>query len=296
MSEGRILIVEDDVDTSEMLRLVFTEAKYSVEVAFRGTDALDYTRRHIPDLIILDIVLPGMDGYAVCRELRTTTRTSHIPIIFLTQKDERGDRIAGLELGADDYITKPFDIEELKLRVKNAIQGHQRMNMTDPRSGLPAARLIEEQLRGLILEKDWAYIEIDVQFLQPFVDNYGFVAGDEVLRYTALMLNESIDELGTRDDFVGHAGGPIFVIITFAKNSERITRRIRQRFAENILTHYNFMDSEEGGIRLPDGTLAPLMRLSIGVVSEKTRRFSDIREITESAADQRRLELETASM
>jgi len=285
MSEGRILIVEDDVDTSEMLRLVFTEAKYSVEVAFRGTDALDYTRRHIPDLIILDIVLPGMDGYAVCRELRTTTRTSHIPIIFLTQKDERGDRIAGLELGADDYITKPFDIEELKLRVKNAIQGHQRMNMTDPRSGLPAARLIEEQLRGLILEKDWAYIEIDVQFLQPFVDNYGFVAGDEVLRYTALMLNESIDELGTRDDFVGHAGGPIFVIITFAKNSERITRRIRQRFAENILTHYNFMDSEEGGIRLPDGTLAPLMRLSIGVVSEKTRRFSDIREITESAAD-----------
>ncbi len=296
MSEGRILIVEDDVDTAEMLRLVFSEAKYSVEVAFRGTDALDHTRRQIPDLIILDIVLPGMNGYSVCRELRTTTRTSHIPIIFLTQKDERGDRIAGLELGADDYITKPFDIEELKLRVKNAIQGHQRMNMTDPRSGLPAARLIEEQLRALILVQDWAYIEIDVQNLQPFVDNYGFVAGDEVLRYTALMLNESIDELGDRDDFIGHAGGPIFVIITTSHNSERITQRIRQRFAEDILTHYNFMDSEEGGIRLPDGKLAPLMRLSIGVVSEKTRRFSDIREITESAAEQRRLDLEPASM
>jgi len=296
MSEGRILIVEDDVDTAEMLRLVFSEAKYSVEVAFRGTDALDHTRRQIPDLIILDIVLPGMNGYSVCRELRTTTRTSHIPIIFLTQKDERGDRIAGLELGADDYITKPFDIEELKLRVKNAIQGHQRMNMTDPRSGLPAARLIEEQLRALILVQDWAYIEIDVQNLQPFVDNYGFVAGDEVLRYAALMLNESIDELGDRDDFIGHAGGPIFVIITTSHNSERITQRIRQRFAKDILTHYNFMDSEEGGIRLPDGKLAPLMRLSIGVVSEKTRRFSDIREITESAAEQRRLDLEPASM
>jgi len=296
MSEGRILIVEDDVDTAEMLRLVFSEAKYSVEVAFRGTDALDHTRRQIPDLIILDIVLPGMNGYSVCRELRTTTRTSHIPIIFLTQKDERGDRIAGLELGADDYITKPFDIEELKLRVKNAIQGHQRMNMTDPRSGLPAARLIEEQLRALILVQDWAYIEIDVQNLQPFVDNYGFVAGDEVLRYAALMLNESIDELGDRDDFIGHAGGPIFVIITTSHNSERITQRIRQRFAKDILTHYNFMDSEEGGIRLPDGKMAPLMRLSIGVVSEKTRRFSDIREITESAAEQRRLDLEPASM
>ncbi|HUS94665.1 MAG TPA: response regulator [Patescibacteria group bacterium] len=296
MSEGRILIVEDDVDTAEMLRDVFSEAQYSVEVAFRGDDVLDYTRRHIPDLIILDILLPGMNGYTLCRELRTTTRTRHIPIIFLTQKDERNDRIAGLELGADDYITKPFDIEELNLRVKNAIQGHRRMNMTDPRSGLPAARLIEEQLRGLILQKNWAYIEIDVQHLQPFVDNYGFVAGDEVLRYMALMLNECIDELGTRDDFVGHAGGPIFVIITKAKNTDRIVERIRRRFAEEIMTHYNFMDSEEGGIRLSDGNLASLMRLSIGLVSAKMRQFSDIREITESAAEKRRLDLETASL
>ena len=296
MSEGRILIVEDDVDTAEMLRDVFSEAQYSVEVAFRGDDVLDYTRRHIPDLIILDILLPGMNGYTLCRELRTTTRTRHIPIIFLTQKDERNDRIAGLELGADDYITKPFDIEELNLRVKNAIQGHRRMNMTDPRSGLPAARLIEEQLRGLILQKNWAYIEIDVQHLQPFVDNYGFVAGDEVLRYMALMLNECIDEMGTRDDFVGHAGGPIFVIITKAKNTDRIVERIRRRFAEEIMTHYNFMDSEEGGIRLSDGNLASLMRLSIGLVSAKMRQFSDIREITESAAEKRRLDLETASL
>ncbi len=296
MSEGRILIVEDDVDTAEMLRVVFSEAKYSVEVTFRGDDVLDYTRRHIPDLIILDILLPGMNGYALCRELRTTTRTSHIPIIFLTQKDERDDRIAGLELGADDYITKPFDIEELNLRVKNAIQGHRRMNMTDPRSGLPAARLIEEQLRGLILKKNWAYIEVGVQHLQPFVDSYGFVAGDEVLRYMALMLNECIDESGTRNDFVGHAGGPIFVIITFAKNPDRLVQRIRRRFAEEIMTHYNFMDSEEGGIRLSDGNLASLMRLSIGFVSAKTRQYSDIREITESAAEQRRLDLESASL
>ena len=295
MSEGRILIVEDDVDTAEMLRLVFDEANFSVEVSHRGTDALEYTRRNIPDLIILDIVLPGMNGYAVCRELRTTTRTSHIPIIFLTQKDERGDRIAGLELGADDYITKPFDIEELKLRAKNAIQGHQRMNMTDPRTGLPAARLIEEKLRQLIQESNWTYIEIDVQYLQQFVDNYGFVAGDEVMRYIALMLNESVDQLGTPDDFVGHAGGPIFVIITYAKDVDKVVERIRLRFSEEIVTHYSFMDSEEGGIRLADGNLAPLMRLAIGIVSEQTRRFSDIREITESAAEQRRLDQGTVS-
>src|SRR6185503_1536552 len=103
-------------------------------------EALALTRKSIPHLIVLDIMLPDMDGYAVCRELRTTTRTSHIPIIFLTQKDERADRIAGLELGADDYITKPFDIEELKLRVQNAINRAERESLTDPRSGLPSGR------------------------------------------------------------------------------------------------------------------------------------------------------------
>ncbi|MCZ7670766.1 MAG: response regulator [Chloroflexi bacterium] len=147
MSNGRILIVEDDYDISNMLRIFFSNEGYQVEIAARGNDALEKCRRKLPDLIVLDIMLPDMDGYEVCRAMRTTTRTSHIPIIFLTQKDDRSDRIAGLELGADDYITKPFDIEELKLRVRTSIRIHQRQNMTNPTTGLPSSRLIEEQLR-----------------------------------------------------------------------------------------------------------------------------------------------------
>src|SRR5688572_12361384 len=107
MSKGRILVVEDDFDISNMLRIYFTGQGFEVTVAPRGGDALAITRQSLPHLIVLDIMLPDMDGYAVCKELRTTTRTSHIPIIFLTQRDERSDKIAGLELGADDYITKP---------------------------------------------------------------------------------------------------------------------------------------------------------------------------------------------
>src|SRR5690242_461196 len=132
MSKGRILVVEDDFDISNMLRIYFTGQGYEVQVAPRGGDALSITRKQLPNLIMLDIMLPDMNGYDVCRELRTTTRTSHIPIIFLTQKDERSDKIAGLELGADDYVTKPFDIEELKLRVKNAIEGAARINSLHP--------------------------------------------------------------------------------------------------------------------------------------------------------------------
>jgi two-component system phosphate regulon response regulator PhoB len=122
MSKGRILVVEDDFDISNMLRIYFTGQGFEVTVAPRGGDALTLTRKSIPHLIVLDIMLPDMDGYTVCKELRTTTRTSHIPIIFLTQKDERSDKIAGLELGADDYVTKPFSPRELVLRVESLLR------------------------------------------------------------------------------------------------------------------------------------------------------------------------------
>ena len=289
MSSGRILVVEDDFDISNMLRIYFTGQGYEVEVAARGGDALALTRKQLPDLIVLDIMLPDMDGYAVCRELRTTTRTSHIPIIFLTQKDERSDKIAGLELGADDYITKPFDIEELKLRVRTAIRAHQRLNMTDPRTGLPSGRLIEEQLRSLMRRDDWTVVLAGIDHLDLFNDVYGFVAGDEVLRFTALLLNEVVNELGTDNDFIGHASNETFTIITMGDQASAMVERLKERFAEDIRTHYNFMDSERGGIALPDGTIGPLMSLSFGIVSGE-EPFSDIREITEAAAEMRRQE------
>jgi PleD family two-component response regulator len=288
MNSGRILVVEDDFDISNMLRLYFTAQGYQVDVAARGADALEKTRRQLPDLIILDIMLPDMDGYQVCKVLRTTTRTSHIPIIFLTQKDERSDRIAGLELGADDYITKPFDIEELKLRVRSAIRAHQRLNMTDPKTGLPSGRLIEEQLRALMRRDDWQFILMGIDHLDLFIDVYGFVAGDEVLRFAALLLNEALDSYGSADDFAGHASSDSFAIITYGGQADQMVNYLRKRFDSDIRTHYNFMDSERGAILLPNGTLGSLMSLSFGVVSPDEQPFADIREITEVAAELRR--------
>jgi DNA-binding response OmpR family regulator len=118
MGNARLLVVEDDIDIANMLKIYFTGMQYDVDVAHRGRDALERTRHVLPHLIVLDIMLPDIDGYEVCRTLRTSTRTSHIPVIFLTQKDERSDKLQGLELGADDYITKPFDIEVKTARAR----------------------------------------------------------------------------------------------------------------------------------------------------------------------------------
>jgi diguanylate cyclase (GGDEF)-like protein len=292
MGKSRLLVVEDDHDISNMLKIYFSGLGYDVDVAPRGSEALDKTRQVLPHLIVLDIMLPDIDGYEVCRTLRTNTRTSHIPVIFLTQKDERSDKLQGLELGADDYITKPFDIEELKLRVQGAIRRAEREALTDPRSGLPAGRLIEEQLRQTIRQSGWAYMDIRINYFSQFNDVYGFVAGDDVLRFTAMLMGEVVDELGTATDFIGHAGGDNFIIITSEGAAENIRQRLKARFAEEVQTHYNFLDRQQGYILTsgPGGEpeKTPLMTLSVGIVTPKEQTFADIREITELAAEVRR--------
>jgi len=292
MGKARLLIVEDDHDISNMLKIYFTGLGYDVDAAIRGGEALEKTKHVLPHLIVLDIMLPDIDGYEVCRTLRTNTRTSHIPVIFLTQKDERSDRLQGLELGADDYITKPFDIEELKLRVQGAIRRSERESLTDPRSGLPAGRLIEEQLRRIIRETGWAYMDVRINHFDPFKDVYGFVASDDVLRFSAMLVGEVLDELGTSADFVGHAGGDNFIIITREESADNIRQRLKTRFAEEVQTHYNFMDRQQGFILAPkaDGQTeqVPLMTLAVGIVSPSQQQFADIREITELAAEARR--------
>jgi PleD family two-component response regulator len=297
MGKARLLVVEDDPDIGNMLKIYFSGMEFDVDVAMRGSDALEKTKQVLPHLIVLDIMLPDIDGYEVCRTLRTNMRTSHIPVIFLTQKDERSDKLQGLELGADDYITKPFDIEELKLRVQGAIRRSERESLTDPRSGLPAGRLIEDQLRRIIRERGWALLDARVNNFEPFKDVYGFVAGDDVLRFTAMLIGEVVDELGTTSDFIGHAGGDNFIVITTQQKAEAIKGRLKERFDHEVQTHYNFIDRQQGFVHAPaqDGTTVkvPFMTLSIGIVSPSLQSFADIREITELAAEARRQDTAT---
>ncbi|MGD1992556.1 MAG: response regulator [Anaerolineae bacterium] len=292
MSEGRILVVEDDFDISNMLRIYFQSQGYEVSVAPRGGDALEMCRQQLPHVIVLDIMLPDIDGYEVCTQLRNNLRTSHIPIIFLTQKDERSDKIHGLELGADDYITKPFDVEELKLRVKNAISRATYESLTNPTTGLPSAKMIEEQLRSLMRRDDWGVVYVGIMRLEEFSDVYGFVAGDEVLRFTALVMGEIVDEMGTASDFIGHVGGDDFLIITEKELARPVAEKLKQRFSEGVGTHYDFKAREQGYIVVHDDEgnerQVDMMELVVGIVTSDHGPFTDIREITEEAAAARR--------
>ncbi|NLE43356.1 MAG: response regulator [Chloroflexi bacterium] len=292
MANGRILVVEDDVDISNMLQIYFKSQGYDVAVAPSGEDALDVCRQELPHIVVLDIMLPDMDGYEVCRRLRSNLRTSHIPIIFLTQKDERADKIQGLELGADDYITKPFDVEELKLRVKNALSRSKYESLTNPVTGLPSGELIEDQMRRLMRRDGWGLIYIGIPGLPAFRDAYGFVAGDDVIRFTGMILGRAVDSLGTPEDFIGHIGSDEFVVITDAARLPVIAESIQASFRADVGTHYDWRTRERGYLLVRNDAgeevQAELMRLSLGLLTSDDGPFADIREITEAAASARR--------
>jgi len=292
MAKGRILVVEDDTDISNMLRIYFTSQGYEVVVTARGGEAIDRCRADLPHVIVLDIMLPDIDGYEVCSRLRTNLRTSHIPIIFLTQKDERSDKITGLELGADDYITKPFDMEELRLRVQNAQRRAERESLTNPVTGLPSGKLIEEQLRLLMRKANWGLLYVGLPGIEVFNDMYGFVAGDEVLRFAALIMGETVDQMGTAEDFIGHVGGDDFIIITQGDRVKAMAEALTKRFDAEVGTHYDFKSRQQGFVVYTgrDGKEqhAALMTMAIGVIQPDEGSFTDIREITEAAADSRR--------
>jgi CheY-like chemotaxis protein len=293
MGQGRILVVEDDLDISKMLRIYFDSQGYEVLVANRGNDALEICRRKLPNVVVLDIQLPDIDGYEVCRQLRGNTRTSYVPIIFLTQKDERSDRIAGLELGADDYITKPFDIEELKLRVEGAIRRSKREALTHPVTNLPAGKLIEEQLKQIKDSSDpWRLLYFGIRNVNAFREVVGPIHVNEVLMFLADVMRETVEMHGTMDDFIGQASDNDFIIITPPGPASVICRTVCDRFNAESKVFYPFRIREAGKITYEDidgiTREADFMKLIVGVVSSEDGPFADIMQITEDAAENRR--------
>ncbi len=262
-----LLVVEDDADNSNLLRMYFSGHGYTVTVTLRGADAIAQARKHAPDLVLLDINLPDMDGFAVCKDLRQSPRTSHIPIIFLTERAGQNDRVAGLSAGAQDYIAKPYDLEELRLRVQNLIARAARENMLDPRTALPTGRLVDEQVQRLTGQSGWHVLDCRIDTFRPFVDVNGFAAGDDVLKFAAHLIREVIDQAGTAQDFIGHPANDHFLILSAAQDVPALTARLQERFNSDVRAHYSFMDLEQGYVLIRDNTgqtvQAPLMTLNV---------------------------------
>lgn len=244
-----LLIVEDDLDIADMLNAYFRVQGYEVQTVNWGEDGVRACQNDAPDLVILDIRLPDIDGFEVAKRLRSGRKTREIPIIFLTEKRERGDRLKGLELKADDYITKPFDIQELRLRVRNALQRSKQGSLTNPVTGIPEGSLVDEAIVLGIQRPDSVLMVVSLKNINRFREVYGFVASDDLLRAISLMVRDTVRDNGTPDDFVGHLTASDFLIITRSQSTATLRDRIRKRLEQSFDYFYSDQDRELGTFR-----------------------------------------------
>jgi DNA-binding response OmpR family regulator len=271
MPAYRLLLIEDDFDVAEMLIMYFQALQYEVLHADTGAAGIEIARTRFPNLILLDVMLPDMDGYDVCVNLRRRALTKYIPTLFLTQIDERSSKVKGLTLGADDYITKPFDIDELRLRVENAIKRARRENLNEPRTGLPTGALVEEE-RHRRQGTDFQDLRMSIENFAAYTEVYSFMAASEVLYHAGQVIRAVVAESGAKDDFVGIVDDE-FVILTTIASTEALEAQIGERFETQAKAFYNFMDADKGGVTLHAGTsqerFVPLMRLTRSEPIEK---------------------------
>jgi DNA-binding response OmpR family regulator len=247
METARILIVEDDGDLSDMLDAYFGSQHYEVWTAAWGQDALQISQEQDLSLIMLDIHLPDMDGFEVCRQLRQNRRTQDVPIIFLTEKRERDDRLQGLELGGIDYITKPFDIQELRLRVHNAVQRARQPVSVNPITQLPDTPLLDQRLEALIRsDQPWTVLLLSMRGLDKLREQHGFVAADEALRAVTLMARSAVREYGNEGDFVGHFEAETLAILTTTQRVKDIHNRLERRIRLALPRFYQAGDRRQG--------------------------------------------------
>ncbi len=273
MDKPQILIVEDDLDLSEMLNAYFRVQNYEVLTAAWGEEALALSKEHDIDLFVLDIRLPDIDGYEVCRQLRGQRRTQDTPIIFLTEKRDRVDKLQGLELGVVDYITKPFDIQELRLRVRNAISRVNRQALVNPVTDLPEGEMVDERiLAAMGATPKWTTLQISITTLNTFREMYGFVAADDVLRAVTLMIRNAVREHGTPDDYIGHIGPEDFVIVTQEDHVEPIRERIQRRVEQSREYFYPLKDRD----RAREAMEANYLRIQTATASYNDGAFDDI--------------------
>jgi PleD family two-component response regulator len=282
LDKPQILIVEDDLDLSEMLNAYFRVQNYEVLTAAWGEEAIKITHDHDVDLVMLDIRLPDIDGYEVCRQLRQQRRTQDTPIIFLTEKRDRVDKLQGLQLGVVDYVTKPFDIQELRLRVRNALNRASRKTLVNPVTDLPEGPMVEERLEQLLSDDsdagEWALLRLGIDSLGRFREMYGFVAADDVLRAVTLMVRNAVREHGTPEDYIGHIDPESFIVITKTENAKQIRDRVRSRIEQSREYFYPLKDRDKAR----EAMEASYLRLASAIIKRDAGPFKDIDALKEA--------------
>src|SRR4051794_6566053 len=243
---------------------------YETHMAHRGDDAMDLALKVRPDLILLDLMMPGLDGVEVCRLLRKDPRTATTSIIMLTARTLSSDRIAGLEAGADDYVDKPFDVDELLARVQGRLRRAKQLRQTSPLTGLPGNFEIAHRLEVLLIDGiPFALMHVDLDGFKAYNDHYGFLRGDRAIVLTSRVIGWAVADQGTSECFVGHIGGDDFAVVCSPTSARGIADALVRTFDAQVQNLYDDEDRARGYIEVADRagvvTRYPFLTVSVGI-------------------------------
>ena len=285
----KILLIDDSPFFRGQLKLSLSK-EYVVVEAGTGADGLDMVKREKPDLVLLDVVMPDYSGFEICRILRESESNNLMPIIMITSQDAQEDILVGLELGADDYVKKPFNERELLSRIRNIFRRIDRNRNANPLTGLSGNLEIQREITSRITKGlSFAVIYVDLDNFKAYNDVYGFSNGDRIIILSADIMRDQVALWGNNDDFVGHIGGDDYIMITTPDKAIIICEEIIADFDEKVLNFYNEEDRNRGCIttknRKGEIDTFPLMSISLAVVSNERRELNTAVEVGDIAAE-----------
>jgi diguanylate cyclase (GGDEF)-like protein len=265
-------------------------SEYEILEAGDGEEGIESVKREKPDLVLLDGVLRGMSGFEVCRALRAMESNNLMPIVMITSSDRQEDILLGIELGADDYITKPFNSREVTGRISNLLRRIDRNRNANPLTGLPGNTEIQREIVSRISKGDkFSVAYVDIDNFKSYNDAYSFSRGDTVIVFTADVLRDQVRLLGNEDDFIGHIGGDDFIFVTTPDRVRRICEEIIAVFDEKILDFYNEEDRRTHSVktvnRRGEVDMVPIMSISIAVATNQYRNLDNYLMIGDIAAE-----------
>jgi diguanylate cyclase (GGDEF)-like protein len=286
---GRILIADDIPDLLQALKEALERAGYSVTAVGDGRAALDAIRRHPPDIAVLDLKMPIMTGFDVCRALRDDPLLENLPVVILSAAATRENKIEGLDLGADDFITKPVDVRELLARIRMILKRTRQGLDANPLTRLPGNLAIESRInRALAENRPLAVLYVDLNQFKAYNDAYGYDAGDRVLQALARVLVDQVRP-GGPTDFIGHIGGDDFIALSTPDRMEEAARRICAAFDAEVPSFYSAADRARGAISASDRQGAPrefpLLSVAIGICHNKERPLQSFAHIAALGAE-----------
>lgn len=289
---SRILVVEDEENLRNILVFQLRGEGFEARGVSRGDEALPAALSWKPQLVLLDLMMPGMDGFSVCRTLRSNEETEGLPIIVVTARGDAATRLQALVAGAHEFLVKPYSWDDMLTRIQSALENAERHGGSVSFVGLPGSAAVEAEVARLMnVSEDFAFLNLDIDHFRRFNERFGYERGDEVIHALTRMVREILEEQPGQVSFAGHFGGDDLVVLRDPDLAQPFAEELVKRFDLELRGFFEEHDVERGYYEIVNRSgrreTVPIPSLTIALVNHVMERSMHQRRLADVAAELR---------